>query len=214
MPDLKKICNSCKKIENSLKPRKIINRLPDIDMWMVCDEMDIQDAAEELVSLFEQHNIQSSDINPVKTIEDISEIVSDLEQDIMPEKLLPIDAHIIGYSALSSLLRLVPLILEQSSRIGIIPYLPIHPLSYRKAWQYDDLAYNFIHNFLSSFTEFDLEPNLENLLLKTRATVATQYSKEQLYDYLIQTGPKSVKERHKTLLLKERFEERIDLWKN
>ena len=214
MPDLKKVCNSCKKIEPSLKPRKIINRLPDIDMWVVCNECNIQAAADELISLFEENNIQPSDINPIQTIEDISDIVNDLENDTMPKKLLPIDAHIIGYSSLFSLLKLVTAILKFSSETDTIPYLPIHPLSYRKVWQYDDVAYNFIHDFLSSFTEFNFDPELEKLLLETRSFVANQYSKEQLYDYLIMTGPKSVKERHKTSLLKDRFEERIHSWKN
>ena len=36
MPDLKTICKPCPRISNKLKPRKLINRLQDIDMWIMC----------------------------------------------------------------------------------------------------------------------------------------------------------------------------------
>lgn len=48
MPDLKKICKPCPNVPKELKPRKIINRLPDIDMWLVCDDGSIEQAQTEL----------------------------------------------------------------------------------------------------------------------------------------------------------------------
>lgn len=213
MADLKNVCKSCRKIEGSLKPRKVINRLPDMDLWMVCEERNMKEAIEQLTSLFHEYQIHSSDINPIQTMKDLEEIVDQIEQQRIPEKMLPIDAHIIGYSTLLSLIKQVPLILDQSSKNSDTPYLPIHPLSLRKTWQYDDVAYNFIHDFLSSFTEFSLEENLQKILTDVRGVVANNYTLDELYHYLIITGPKSVKERHKTLSLKDRFEEGIESWK-
>ncbi len=42
LPDLKQICKPCPKIDGELKPRKIINRLPDIDMWMVTPKDNVE----------------------------------------------------------------------------------------------------------------------------------------------------------------------------
>lgn len=213
MSDLKNVCKSCRKIEGPLKPRKVINRLPDMDLWMVCKEDDIPKAIEKLTLLFHEYHLYSSDINPIQTLKDLEEIVNQIEHQRIPEKKLPIDAHIIGYSTLLSLIKQVPLILDQSSKSNDTPYLPIHPLSLRKTWQYDDVAYNFIHDFLSSFTEFNLEEDLQKVLTNVRNIIANNYTLEELYHYLIITGPKSVKDRHKTLSLKDRFEERIESWK-
>lgn len=213
MPDLKQICKTCPNMDNALKPRKVINRLPDIDMWMVCEDSYVQEVMEKLINLFNENNMQPSDINPLQTIMDIKEITECLKNGIMPEKMLPADAHIINYSTLHSLIEQVPFTIKHSLEEGNIPYLPIHPLSYRKKWQYDDAAYNFIHDFLSSLTEFSFEGDLQQLLDETRNIVASEYSFEQLYNILLTTGPESVERRHKTLQLKTAFKGRIDSWK-
>lgn len=213
MPDLKQVCKPCPNMDDALKPRKILNRLPDMDLWMVCKDGSLMNAEEEILKLFKEYNIQSSDVDPLTTIEDIKEITTDLEKGIMPVKHLPFDSHIIEYSTLYSLIEHVPFVLEQASKEYKVPYLPIHPLSYRKDWQYDDTAYNFIHDYLSSFTEFNFEDNIKKLLKNTRNYIANNYSFEELYNFLITTGPDSVARRHKTLALKECFRERVNLWK-
>ena len=180
---------------------------------MICEESDIPKVIEKLTALFYEYHLYSSDINPIQTLKDLEKIVEKIEQEEIPEKMLPIDAHIIGYSTLLSLVKQVPVILDQSSKGNHTPFLPIHPLSFRKTWQYDDEAYNFIHDFLSSFTEFNLEETLQNTLTSVRSVIANSYTPDELYRYLIETGPKSVKERHKTILLRKRFEERIESWK-
>ena len=53
MEDLKQICIPCPRLEKGLKPRKIINRLPDIDMWMVCEDSKVDDAKKELKETFD-----------------------------------------------------------------------------------------------------------------------------------------------------------------
>ena len=42
MPDLKQVCKPCLWMEDELKPRKVLNRLPDVDMWMICDSENVE----------------------------------------------------------------------------------------------------------------------------------------------------------------------------
>lgn len=218
MPDLKQVCKLCPNMDDELKPRKVINRLPDIDMWMVCESDRIKKAKDFLVLLFKIYNFRTSDVNPVETIDDVIEISSNIKNGIMPDKNLPLDAHIIPYEDLINLISQVPQKIKEANSNGTTPYLPILPLSYRKSWQKDDTAYNFIHDFLSSLTEYNFDGDLLKILKETRRVLANKYSFEQLYDFLMQTGPDSVKRRHTTSkpenILKLTFKERIDSWKN
>ena len=66
MPDLKQICKTCPNIENELKPRKLINRLPDLDLWMVCDEEDIKTASGLLASQLQEFGFTTSDVDPTQ----------------------------------------------------------------------------------------------------------------------------------------------------
>lgn len=213
MEDLKGICKPCPNMDNELKPRKILNRLPDMDLWIVSQNRDSRELQEKLIKLYKENNIQSSDVNPLKTIKDIEEITRDLKKGIMPKKLIPLDAHIIDYKKLYELIEKMPEVLKKSIDDKTVPFLPIHPLSYRKKWQYDDTAYNFVHDYLSSLTEYNFKGDLKTILKETRNHIANTYSMEQLYNILITTGPESVKRRHKTLELKNCFEERINSWK-
>ena len=172
MPDLKQICKKCPQINDALKPRKVINRLPDLDMWMICEQDDIENASKKMQSHLTQFGFTTSDVDPVKTIYDLQEIVQSLKNDQMPRKKLPIDTHIIDNVTLYTLISKIPDILDYCYNHDEIPYLPIHPLSLRKTWQKDDTAYNFVHDYLSSFSEFQMDDNLKKLLDETRKVVA------------------------------------------
>lgn len=213
MPDLKQVCKPCPNMDNELKPRKVINRLPDVDMWMICKDGHVEEAENKLAILLNKYNIHTSDVDPVQTIRDIEEITQDIKNGIMPEKFLPIDAHIIEYSTIKDLIEKVPIILEQASRDNQNPYLPIQPKSYRKTWQYDDEAYNFIYDFLASFTEFEFVTSLDKVLRDTRNIVATTYSPNELYTFFLQAGTESSKRRNKTTALVKTFFKRIESWK-
>jgi len=180
MPNLKQMCKPCANMDDELKPRKVLNRLPDLDMWTVCDEKSISFAKDQIVELFGKNSISSSDTNPIKTMYDVGVIAEALKMGVMPNRIIPIDAHIIGYSKLFSLIEQVPYVLKSSLSNGEVPYLPILPLSYRKDWQHDDSAYNFIYDYLSAFTEFNFDDSLNSVLSDTRNAVATNYSPEQL----------------------------------
>lgn len=214
MPDLKQICKPCPNIEDSLKPRKVINRLPDIDMWMICNAHDVEYAKQEMAKLFNFYNMHPSDIEPIRTFEDIQEIINDLENGIMPSKMLPLDAHIIDYETLLSLVSQIPSKFYEATLLQQVPYLPIHPYSYRKIWQHDDTAYNFVHDYLCSFTEFgNISDELIEMLEETRSIVAENYTVEELYECLMSSGVPMSRARFKTPELKSYFAERVNSWR-
>ena len=213
MPDLKVKCKPCGNLDDALKPRKVLNRLPDIDLWMVCDDDYISLEKDNLSFWFKTFNLQPSDINPVKTIEDLKKISADLKNGVMPSRMLPLDSHIIGYKKLYSLIEQVPYILDMSINNGDIPYLPILPLSLRKRWQHDDTPYNFIHDYLYGFYDFNLDAELKQLLDDTRRIVANNYSTDKLFEIATLAGSESVARRNKTKVLRHCFEERINSWK-
>lgn len=216
MPDLKTICKPCPMIDNDLKPRKVLNRLPDIDMWMVCRDDCVEEAKDQLVSLFRKKDMYPSDVNPVQTIEEVREIATVLSLgSCMPDKMLPLDIHIIEYSKLYKLINEAPYsILQSVENAGNLPYLPIHPHSLRKRWQYDDTAYNFIFDFLYSFTPFDFEENLQSSLEESRHIIANSFSREQLQVVLSGISSPAVKRRFRTKQLQKCYQERIQSWKN
>ena len=214
MADLKGICKPCQKIEDSLKPRKVINRLPDMDLWMVCDKDKIDRSKDVLIEKFAEHDMRTSDVDPLRTIKDINTISHDLAQNKMPNIMVPIDTHIIDYETLLSLIEQVPEALKKASMDGTIPKLDILPISYRKTWQHDDAPYNFVHDFLSSMSPYNFEGNLREKLERTRSIISKLYTIQELYSFLIRTGPSSVLRRHETPTLKKRFVERVTEWKS
>ena len=212
MPDLKKICKPCPNVANELKPRKIINRLPDIDMWLVCEDGGIESAQEEILSLLKSIGMISSDIAPVNTIKDMEEIVDTLKNGEIPRKFLPIDAHIIEYSTIKNLIQQVPVELNRSKIDNSVPYLPIRPKSYRKEWQYDDEAYNYIYDYLVAFTPFNFSPELQQTLNKSRTKVVQENSPEELYKILLDSATKANFRRLQSIELEKCFEKRVANW--
>lgn len=212
MDDLKTKCNPCEKNETILKPRKVINRLPDMDLWMVCRKDHIEDNKRLIVSELKKNKFSSSDINPIQTIKDVKDIATDLSSGKMPSKFVPIDTHIIDYDTLISLIERIPDELARAMSTGEIPYLPIHPISYRKDWQKDDVPYNFVHDYLSSFTAFNFEPTIKEKLITTRKIISKLYTIDELYNFLLLSGPDSAKRRNECPTLRKTFERKVTEW--
>jgi hypothetical protein len=213
MPDLKTKCKVCEKTENELKPRKVINRLPDMDLWMVCRADEIENSKQTIITRLRENNLFTSDVDPIQTITDVEEIANDLSHNRMPEKYVPIDTHIIDYDTLLSLIEQIPATLERAMATGEIPYLPIHPISYRKNWQKDDEPYNFVHDYLSSFTSFNFEPTLREKLENTRKIISKLYTIDELYNFLLMSGPDSAKRRNECPALRKSFEKKVLEWR-
>ncbi len=212
LPDLKQICKVCPEMEDSLKPRKVINRLPDMDMWMICEQKDLDHAKENLAKTLAQYGFRPSDINPIKTIYEIEQVVQSLKKGEVSKIKLPIDTHIIDRVTLYNLINQVPDKLDYCIKHDKVPFLPIHPISLRKTWQQDDTAYNFVLDYLCSFTELELDPKMQSALDDTRYEIANKYSTDKLYNIMLQTGGDSVRRRQETPELKKSFEERIESW--
>ena len=214
MANIKEVCKPCQKVDNSLKPRKVINRLPDMDLWMVCDQEKIEQSKTRLIEEFKKNNLRTSDVDPIRTIKEINGIANSLAKEQMPKKMVPIDTHIIDYQTLLSLIEQVPEALAKASKDGSIPYLEIWPVSYRKTWQHDDQPYNFVHDYLYSFSPYNFEGTLREQLERTRSIISKLYTIEQLYNFMIKTGHDSVLRRQETPVLRKRFEERVTEWRS
>lgn len=213
MPDLKKICKPCPNMLDKLKPRKIINRLPDIDMWLICEDGKTKQAEEEFTILLQKYKMDTSDLDPLLSIENVSKIANLLKNGEMPKIFLPLDAHIIEYSKLKELIEKVPRTLQETKEKEIVPYLPIQPRSYRKKWQYDDEAYNFICDYLSSFTPFEIPEGLRASVDNSRKKVASEFTSEELFGVLLDSATKSSFRRFQSVELKEIFMNKVDKWK-
>lgn len=214
MSDLKIICKPCPKMPDSLKPRKLINRLPDLDMWLVCQDGMVKSAQEQITGLLNKYDMRTSDQNPLLSIEELTKISEMIKQRKRPGIYLPMDVHIVEFSELKDLIEKVPKTLKLAKEDGKNPYLPIHPISYRKEWQKDDQAYNFIYDYFSAFSEFDFIDELQEALNTTRLEVANQYTVEELFDFLINSATEANVRRFEAKELKEYFRKRVKGWKN
>lgn len=214
MSDLKIICKPCPKMPDTLKPRKLINRLPDLDMWLVCQDGMVKSAQEQVTGLLNKYDMRTSDQNPLLSIEELTKISEMIKQRKRPGIYLPMDVHIVEFSELKDLIEKVPETLKRAKEEEKNPYLPIHPVSYRKEWQKDDQAYNFIYDYLSAFSEFDFIDELQEALNTTRIEVANQYTVEELFDFLINSATEANVRRFESKELKEYFRKRVKGWKN
>ncbi len=206
------ICKPCPRIDSELKPRKIINRLPDIDMWMVTPKDNVEQLKEKMIAEFARLDLYPSDINPVITMQDVIKIGDDIKHGNMPNKNLPLDAHIIDKETLISLIEGVPKALNESV-IENTPYLPIQPQSYRKKWQYDDEAYNFIYDFLSAFTPFNCDRDIMEALIDSREKVARDFTNDELFKFLYAAATEANKRRFESKSLRRVFNERVETWR-
>lgn len=212
MPDLKIVCKPCPNMIDSLKPRKIINRLPDLDMWLVCEDGKVEQAQTKLGELLEKYNIRTSDVAPLQSLSDIVQIATTLKDGSFPRVFLPIDAHIMEKSKLEELIAQVPDELKLAKAEERKPYLPIRPKSLRKVWQYDDEAYNFIYDYLSAFTAFNFTKGMEDTLQKSRIRVVEENTPEELFDFLMQVATPANFRRFQEHELEEIFYKRITGW--
>ena len=215
MKDLKTICKPCPNMPNSIKPRKIINRLPDLDLWLICEDGKVAETEKQFKNLLEENNMLPSDVDPMTSIEKACEISELLRKGKLPPKymFLPIDTHIVEYSNISELIDEVPNELKWAEENKEVPYIPIYPFSLRKEWQHDDTAYNFIYDFLSAFTPFNFPDELSNKLNKSRKEVANMYTDAELYSFLIKSATDANARRFKTPELRKIFKDKMNLWK-
>lgn len=216
MKDLKTICLPCPKMPDCAKPRKLINRLPDLDMWLVCEDRKIEEAKKELKCLLEKNNMIPSDVEPLVTIDKVKEISEALKKGELPSKdmYLPIDTHIVEYSYLKDLIEEIPREVQESVQTRQTPYLPIHPISLRKDWQYDDTAYNFISDFLASFTPYGFPEELYYKVMNVRKFLSCTYTPDELYQILLDSTTDTASRRFRTPAVRWILKGKFDEWKD
>ena len=158
--------------------------------------------------------MSTSDKAPLASIDDVSEVAEMIKNGKFPKIFLPIDSHIIEYSKIKKLLEQVPDELQRAKQEDSRPYLPIWPKSYRKEWQYDDEAYNFIYDYLSAFTDFNFPQELKSSLDESRKRVVSENTPEELHDFLMQSATSANFRRFQSLELEDIFMHRISTWKD
>lgn len=214
MPDLKQICKPCPNMKNELKPRKIINRLPDLDFWTICEDGKIEETSDEILRYLKIFNMDSSDNDPLRTIRDVKEIAEDLDRNKVPNRYLPMDVHIIENSKLKQLIKQVPeVLIETKKNSDHIAYLPIHPLSYRKSWQYDDTAYNFIFDYLFSFTVLNADKELIEINRKTKREVSNDFTNEELINTIKSVAVDGQRRRMNNERIIDVLNTKFDIWR-
>ena len=213
MPDLKYICKRCKNMDNDFKPRKVITRIPDMDYWIIIDDSYVDQAKDEIIEILKNNNLSTSDTNPINTINDFYEIALDIKNEKMPSKYLPVDIHLINYNLLCECINNINSKIDSFIKINKIPYFPIHTQALRKKWQYDEEACDFIHDYLYSFTEYDIDDNLSNMLYNSRRELVNKYTNEELYNMVIDTGKDFVIRRQENIDLQNILNNRINKWR-
>ncbi|MBQ8451832.1 MAG: hypothetical protein IJ538_03550 [Clostridia bacterium] len=214
LQNLKERCYVCTFIKKEVSPRKIINRLPDMDMWYVADDDKIQQLTTNIYDSMFKLNLYPSDISPMRTINDMVEIVESLRNGESPEHFLPIDVHVVGRNYLKGLIKQIPEVFNAAYKMNTIPYIPISPYSLRRGWEKKDSdPYNFVYDFLFSFSSMGLDPELTELVDDVRYEIATKYD----FDYLLETVRRHSPLDERRLNQKELvavLKRRIELWKN
>ena len=213
MPNLKSVCNRCPNMSKNLRPRKLINRLPDMDFAVIIEDEKMDEAKDIIKEQLFDYGIFPSDIDPLKTIDDVYEIAEDLSNDLTPRKLIPADVHLVSYDENLELQDKVVSVIDNAISEGEIPYIPILPLSLRMTWQYDDDACNYIHDFIYALTEYNFDERTLESLKKARRELISEYKVEELEEIALLTGADCVARRHETPALKQVFRKRMESWR-
>lgn len=76
------------------------------------------------------------------------------------------------------------------------------------------MAYNFVHDFLSSFTEDNVgfDKKLLDTIKSVRKNLKSTYTTDELYDILLKTGCESTVRRQQDPVLQKSFKERVQSW--
>lgn len=237
MPNLKQVCYPCTLANTEIKPRKILNRLPDMDMWYVFDDTNLESGEkecnnsmnlmQEILTMLPQKHLYTSDINPIRAINDIYEISTTLANNKIPNISLPVDIHIVGLNYLKSLINQVPMhMFDKLDSNSMSEDLKINPISLRKNWEFDPEGYNFVYDFLASFTVLplsksngkvqcsDAEKGLINLVNLTRKQIVEYFDKNEILKVLYAVSNPASKRRFETNSLIEELNKKFDNWKS
>ncbi len=76
------------------------------------------------------------------------------------------------------------------------------------------MAYNFVYDFLLSFTEDNIgcDKKLLNTIKSVRKNLKSTYTIDELYDILLKTGSPVTLRRQQDPVLQKSFKERVQSW--
>ena len=147
LPDLKKYCKPCDSVD--FKPRDIFKALLDLDYWIVVDdapEADLRRQEKKIQGCAQAASFESSDSNIIQTLETTRYAMETVLRGFQPGAMLPVDMHIITKVELLECLKATPDAIRKGRAVSIAPR------SLHKVWEDTNEPYDFIKDFLFSFT--------------------------------------------------------------
>ena len=182
LPDLKKYCKPCDSVD--LKPRDIFKALLDLDYWVVVNdtsEADLRQQEKKIQECTQAASFESSDSNIIQTLETTRYAMETVLRGFQPGAMLPVDMHIITKVELLECLKATPDAIRKGRAVSIAPR------SLHKVWENTNEPYDFIKDFLFSFTPHTWN---DNELLE-----ALSSARREVYDLIADNPIKAVSDR-------------------
>lgn len=204
--DLKQKCKPC--TAQVLKPRDMFKALPDLDYWIVVeqDSPHVEGAAS---SILQRAGFQQSDADIYFAVHDTIEVLTALKGGREPRARLPLDLHIVTVDQLKGALLKV----QTATSQGFKDKVPISPRSLHIVWEDVDEPYDFLKDFLLSFTVGGiLDPELGAMIKQTQEIVAAHSTPKQVIDALRLMHPKEQRQLE-TKELQTLLQRRLESWK-
>ena len=167
LPDFKKFCKPCKAV--SFKPRDIFKALPDLDYWVIVDDSHTtpEEVEDSIQTNIEAAGFFSSDADIVAATLRTRRAMDAILGGIMPDEKLPSDVHIVTKTQLLDCMAKVPDAVSSGQDV------PISPRSLHKYWEPTDAPYDFVKDFVFSFTPNNWQdPLLVSTLIKAQKDTA------------------------------------------
>jgi hypothetical protein len=206
LPDLKTFCKPCEIV--SYKPRDLFKALPDVDFWVVVDELTPEVEAQVGDSL-QSAGFFTSDEDIKAALDSTVSVMEAVARGKVPEDRLPADLHIVTKPQLLEAMSGVETMLADP-RLGNV--VPILPRSLRTVWQQPDKPYNFAKDFLfsmtpSGWTDESLMAALDNARRAARVTLDGQ-----VVEAVSAMEPKEARIIESTPAIRRVVEERVASW--
>ena len=187
LPDLKSQCKPCEIVD--IKPRDMFKALPDLDFWVIVDQVDT--ATEKTI---EQRTstagFYQSDKSIYRAVRDTAAVLTSLNAGQQPGARLPIDLHVVTEKEFSACLDKLNCLDVKSDSYEV----PIQPRSLHVAWEQADEAYSFTHDFLFSLTEHGMSPELQERIIETRRILATKFTNGEIFHSIFNNDTKAARQ--------------------
>lgn len=179
LPDLKEFCKPCNKVV--LRPRDIFKALPDLDFWAIADSNN-PEYLSTLQSNLHRAGFFQSDVNIARSIQDTNTVMDTLARGYIPKERFPIDVHVITaenfHNALSGVRDKINLYGKNKEESL---FVPISPMSLHVVWESTDKPYDFMKDYLFSFTPGKVSDLLASDIRHTDEIVRKFLDQDDIY---------------------------------